>query len=86
MVFHESDERSSSSAPRRKARKRPPDVTEARSRAQRAKLETQAKTRQEQASSSEASQEQSSRASLQARRRAATCAGYLKHLPEKWRV
>ena len=74
MVFHESDEHSSSSAPRRKARRRPPDVTEARSRAQRAKLESQAKTRQEQASSSEASQEHSSQASLQARRRAGTTA------------
>ncbi len=72
MVFHEADERSSSSAPRRKARKRPPDVTEARSRAQRSKLETQAKARLRQAPLSEVPQEHSPQTSLQARRRAAT--------------
>ncbi len=72
MVFRKPDERSSSPAPRRKARTRPPDVTEARSRAQRAKLDTQANERTSQASSSGASHEQTEHSSAQARRRAAT--------------
>ena len=41
MVSRESDERPSSPVPRRKARTRPPDVTEARASAQRAKLDAQ---------------------------------------------
>ena len=45
MVSRESDERPSSPEPRRKARTRPPDVTEARSSVQRAKLDAQANAR-----------------------------------------
>ena len=71
MVFHESDERSSSAASHRKTRKRPPDVTEARARAQRTKLDTQAKARQEHLEASETTKEPPSQASLQAKRRAA---------------
>jgi len=72
MVFREPDERSSSTASRRKARTRPPDVTEARSRAQRAKLDAHANARTAQAASPGASHEQAGHPSVQARRRAAT--------------
>ena len=47
MTFHEADEHSSSSAPRRKVRKRRSDVTEARARAQHAKLDAQVEERQQ---------------------------------------
>jgi site-specific recombinase XerD len=67
MVLREPDEHSSSPAPRRKARTRPPDVTEARASAQRAKLDAQASAR-----TSQAPQEQADRPSVQAGRRAAT--------------
>ena len=71
MVFQQPDERSSSPTSHRKTSKRVPDVTEARARAQRAKLETLAKARQRQPQASGASKEQTSPASLQTRRRTA---------------
>lgn len=71
MVLHEPDERSSSAASHRKISKQPPDVTEARARAQRAKLDTQAKACQEHLEASEATKEPPSQVSLQAKRRAA---------------
>jgi len=74
MVFQEPDERSSSPTPpsRRKISKRLPDVTEARARAQRAKLETQVKARKQQRDASEAPQEPTLQASpKQAKRRTA---------------
>src|SRR5258706_10126473 len=71
MVFREPDEGSSSPTPRRKARKRTPDVTEARSRAQRAKLDMQADSRQQHAASSGAAKQLAEQSPLQARRRAA---------------
>jgi site-specific recombinase XerD len=67
MVLREPDEHSSSPTPRRKARTRPPDVTEARASAQRNKLNAQASAR-----TSQAPQEQTDRSSGQAGRRAAT--------------
>ena len=71
MVSHKPDERPSSPALRRKARTRPPDVTEARASAQRAKLDAQASTRESKAFTSGAPQEQDERSAVQARRRAA---------------
>ncbi len=71
MVFQEPDEHASSKTSHRNTRKRPPDVTEARARAQSAKLDTQAKARQEHLEASESSKEQTLQASLQARRRTA---------------
>lgn len=65
MVSRESDERPSSPVPRRKARTRPPDVTEARASTQRAKLDAQAKARNQQLEASEGSKEQPSHASRQ---------------------
>ena len=70
MVFQQPDEHRSSTTSASKARKRKTDVTEARSRAQRAKLETQAKAGQHQRAS-EAAKEETSQTVLQARRRAA---------------
>ena len=71
MVSPQPDETRSSSASHRKASTRRPDVTEARAHAQRAKLETQAKARQQHLETSEATNEQPRHSSLQARRRAA---------------
>ena len=70
MVFQQPDEHRSSTTSASKARKRKTDVTEARSRAQRTKLETQAKASQHQRAS-EAAKEETSQSALQARRRAA---------------
>ncbi len=75
MAFHEADEHSSSSAPRRKVRKRRSDLTEARARAQRAKLDAQVEERQQQADREAAAQKskgKATQADIQARRRAAT--------------
>jgi site-specific recombinase XerD len=70
MVSQHPDEGSSSSTAQRKTRTRRPDVTEARSRAQRAKLETQAKAKQH-LSAPDTEKEELSQAELQARRHAA---------------
>src|SRR5260370_4874398 len=70
MEFQQLDEHGSSPTSASKTRKRKTDVTEARSRAQRAKVETQAKAGQHQRAS-EAVKEETSQTALQARRRAA---------------
>jgi integrase/recombinase XerD len=78
MSSQEPNDRSSSSPPSGKEntrrRRRPPDVTEARSRAQRTKLDTQAQARQQQAEQKAAAGQpngKTTQESLQARRRAA---------------
>ena len=74
MAFHDPNEHSSSPEPLRKARKRRPDVTEARARAQRAKLDTQAEQRQQadQEAAAQKSKGKVTQADMQAKRRAAT--------------
>jgi hypothetical protein len=71
LVFQQPDEHRSSTTSASKARKRKTDVTEARSRAQRTKLDGQAQARKPLLHSNDASQEVKGQASLQARRRAA---------------
>ena len=76
MAFHDPNEHSSSPEPLRKARKRRPDVTEARARAQRAKLDTQAEQRQQadQEAAAQKSKGKVTQADMQAKRRATiTC-------------
>jgi site-specific recombinase XerD len=71
MVFQQPDEHHSSTTSASKARKRKTDVTEARSRAQRTKLDGQAQARKPHLNSNDASKALTGQASLQARRRAA---------------
>ena len=70
MVFQQPDEHRSSTTSASKARKRKTDVTEARSRAQRTKLDEQAQARKPHPGAHDASHEGTGQASLQARRRA----------------
>jgi hypothetical protein len=70
MVFQQPDEHRSSTTSGKKTRTRKTDVTEARSRAQRTKLDTQSKAGQH-LNTSEAVKEEASQMALQARCRAA---------------
>jgi integrase/recombinase XerD len=71
MVFQQPDEHRSSTTSGSKASKRKTDVTEARSLAQRTKLDVQAQARKPQLHSNDASGEMTGQASLPARHRAA---------------